>query len=287
MPWDLIKLNDGASIPSIAYGTWTLGNGDQATGHVDEAINVGFSHVDTAQSYRNEVEAGKAIKDSGLSRKDIFITTKYSGVDGLDIETSIQNSLDKLGVKYVDLYLIHHPRLAQPDIPTAWAKMEKLKDDGLVKSIGVSNFGVTELQTLINSAKVLPAANQILLHPYVYERQKEIIEFGNKHAGGPVDKPLQSIADRLNAKPEQVLLAWAKAKGVVVVTSSSKKERMEGYLDAGDLALTVEDIEAIDEAGAKGMRQMSARTFVRRVAVVALAAAAGFGACSFLGIDLL
>ncbi|EJF63952.1 Aldo/keto reductase [Dichomitus squalens LYAD-421 SS1] len=303
MPWDLIKLNDGTSIPSIAYGTWTLGNGDSTTEWVDQAISVGFSHVDTAQAYGNEQEAGKAIRESGLAREDIYVTTKFSGRDGLSIEDSIQNSLKNLGIKYVDLYLIHHPRLATPDIPTAWAKLEQLQKDGLAKSIGVSNFGIPELTILLNSAKIKPVANQILFHPYVLDRQLPIVEFGNAHGivsegystliplthqpGGPVDAPVNAIAKRLNAKPEQVLLAWAKAKGVVVVTSSTKKERLEGYLAAGDLPLTVEDIESIDEAGKKGAKGLAVRTFVRRAAVVALAAAVGFGVASFLGIDIL
>ncbi|KAI0635100.1 Aldo/keto reductase [Trametes polyzona] len=303
MPWDLIKLNDGTSIPSVAFGTWTLGGGAQATDYVEQAISVGFSHIDTAQAYRNEEEAGKAIRESGLPRKDIYITTKFSGRDGLDIETSIQNSLKFLGVDYVDLYLIHHPRLAQPDIPTAWAKLEKLKQDGLVKSIGVSNFGIPELQILLASAKVKPAANQILFHPYVHARQLPIVEFGRAHGivseaysvliplthqpGGPVDKPLGAIAARLSAKPEQVLLAWAKSKGVVVVTSSTKKERLEGYLAAGDLELTPADIASIDVAGAQGAHQQTVRAIVNRVAVVALAAAVGFGLCGYLGIDLI
>ncbi|KAI0674234.1 Aldo/keto reductase [Trametes maxima] len=303
MAWGEIKLNDGNSIPSVAFGTWTLGGGAQATDYVDQAISVGFSHIDTAQAYRNEAEAGKAIRESGLKREEIFITTKFSGRDGLDIETSIQNSLKYLGVDYVDLYLIHHPRLATPDIPTAWARLEKIKQDGLAKSIGVSNFGVRDLQILVNSAKIKPAANQILLHPYVHAQQLPIVEFGKAHGivseaysvliplthqkGGPVDKPLNAIASRLNAKPEQVLLAWAKAKGVVVVTSSTKKERLEGYLDAGDLELTVADIAAIDAAGAKGARQQTVRAFVKRAAVAGLAAAVAFGVCGYLGIDLI
>ncbi|KAI8986883.1 Aldo/keto reductase [Trametes punicea] len=299
MPWDLIKLNDGTSIPSIAYGTWTLGGGARATDYVEQAISVGFSHIDTAQAYRNEEEAGKAIRESGLAREDIYITTKFSGRDGLDIETSIHNSLKYLGVDYVDLYLIHSPRLAQPDIPTAWAKMEKLKKDGLVKSIGVSNFGVPELQTLLASANIKPAANQILFHPYVHAQQRPIVDFGKAHGivseaysvlipltrqpGGPVDKPVNAIASRLKAKPEQVLLAWAKSKGVVVVTSSTKKERLEGYLAAGDLELTTEDIALIDAAGVQGARYRKAREFASRLIFASLILAVYFGAYQYFG----
>ncbi|KAF7357252.1 Aldo/keto reductase [Mycena sanguinolenta] len=274
MPWDPRPLNDGREIPSIGFGTWKMGNGEAPITQVDQAISVGFSHVDTAQAYRNETEAGIAIRESGLERKEIFITTKYSGLDGLDIRTSINNSLKNLGVSYVDLYLIHHPRLAVPDIPTAWAEMEAIQAEGLVKSIGVSNFEVDHLAILLASAKVKPAANQILLHPYVYARQLPMLEYAAKHnivieaysalipittfPGGPVDAPL--------------LLAWTKAKGAVVITTqtdvirnstSSKKDRLLGYLNAGDLQLTADDILSIDVAGAKGPPY--ARRFARQL----------------------
>ncbi|KAJ7480661.1 Aldo/keto reductase [Mycena latifolia] len=286
MPWNAIQLNDGREIPSLGFGTWKMGNGDGPITQVDQAISVGFSHIDTAQAYRNEAEAGVAIRESGLSRKEIWITTKYSGLDGLDIKTSIQNSLKNLGVSYVDLYLIHHPRLAVPDIPTAWKEMEEIQAQGLVKSIGVSNFEVNDLAILLASAKVKPVANQILLHPYVYARQLPILEYAAKHKivieaysalipvtslpGGPVDAPVGAIAERLGVSNDQVLLAWTKAKGAVVVTTSSKKERLLGYLNAGDLALTSEDIAAIDAAGAKGAPLSPVKRFASRLAGIAL-----------------
>jgi len=270
MPWDLVKLNDGNEIPSIGFGTWKIPVGKVTTDQVDQAISVGFSHVDTAQAYRNETEAGLAIRESGIDRHDIFITTKYSGLNGLDIESSIHNSLKNLGVQYVDLYLIHHPRLAVPDIPTAWRKMEDLKNAGLAKSIGISNFNAEEVKILLASAKIKPAVNQILFHPYVYAQQVPILEMGAAHnivteayssltpvtsrRGGPVDKPLKKIGQRLRATGDQVLLAWAKAKGTVILTTSSKKSRLEGYLAAGDLVLTPDEIKSIDDAGARGAK---------------------------------
>jgi len=286
MPWDTKQLNDGRQIPSIGFGTWKIGNGDGPISQVDQAISLGFSHVDTAQSYRNEEEAGVAIRDSGLERKEIFITTKYSGLDGLDIKTSIKNSLKNLGVSYVDLYLIHHPRLATPDIPTAWKEMEDIQAQGLVKSIGVSNFEVNDLAILLASAKVRPVANQILLHPYVYARQAPLLAYAAKNQivieaysalipvtslpGGPVDAPVGAIATRLGVTNDQVLLAWAKAKGAVVVTTSTKKERLEGYLNAGDLVLTAVDIATIDAAGALGAPLSPVKRFARTLAGVAL-----------------
>ncbi|KAJ4474253.1 Aldo/keto reductase [Lentinula aciculospora] len=285
MPWEPVKLNSGHEMPTIAFGTWKLGNGAGPIDQVDQAISVGFSHIDTAQAYRNETEAGKAIHDSGLKRSEIFITTKYSGLNGLDIKTSIKNSLQNLGVNYVDLYLIHHPRLAVPDIPTAWKEMEKLKEQGVVKSIGVSNFGVNDLAVLLASTKIPPAANQILLHPYVYATQAPIIDYAKKHnitieaysaliplterPGGPVDVPVKELANKLNVAPEQVLLAWVKAKGAVVVTTSSKKDRLQRYLDAGDIALSDEEITAIDAAGASGSSTEASRKLFTGILIIA------------------
>jgi len=303
MPWEVKKFNDGNEIPGIGYGTAGIPLGDRSVDQIDQAISVGFSHIDTAQAYRNEAEAGKAILESGLGRDDVFITTKYSGTGGLDIETSIKNSLKNLGVQYVDLYLIHHPRLAVPDIPTVWRQIEAVKEAGLAKSIGVSNFQVKDLEILLAHAKITPAVNQILLHPYVYKQQTSIIEFSadkgivieayspliplTRNPGGPVDKPVKAAAKRLGVTEDQVLLAWAKAKGAVALTTSSKKERLEGYIKAGDLTLTEEEIKAIDHAGAKGARISTARTVVRRAAVVLLVGAVGLGVCSYLGIDIL
>ncbi|KAG2071186.1 Aldo/keto reductase [Suillus decipiens] len=219
MPWESIKLNSGQCffcglqtgtdygidmsghyIPSIAFGTWKTGNGQGPINQVKQALGNGFSHIDTAQAYKNEKETGVALEEIGLSRSDIFVTTKYSGTNGLDIPTSIRNSLNSLGVSDVDLYLVHAPRLAVPDIPTCWAQMEKVVEDGFAKSIGVSNFGVQDLETLLASAKIKPAVNQ----------------------------------------------------GAVVVTSSSKKERLQGYIAAGDIILSPDDIATIDAAGALG-----------------------------------
>ncbi|KAG2751771.1 Aldo/keto reductase [Suillus brevipes Sb2] len=268
MPWESIKLNSGYYIPSIGFGTWKTGSGQGPIDQVKQALENGYNHLDTAQNYRNEEETGVALKETGLSRSDVFVTTKYSGVDSLDVPTSIKNSLDKLGVSDVDLYLVHSPRLAVPDIPTCWAQMEKVKEDGLAKSIGISNFGVQHMETLMASAQIKPAVNQILLHPYVYQRQKPILEYAAKNGivieaysalipitqspGGPLDKPLNEIAAKFGATTEQILLAWTKAKGAVVVTASSKKTRLQGYIAAGDITLSPEDIAAIDAAGALG-----------------------------------
>jgi diketogulonate reductase-like aldo/keto reductase len=195
--------------------------------------------------YHNEEEVGQAIKASGLSRKELWITTKWSGVDGKDPRQSCDESLEMLGIKYIDLYLIHSPKLCGDDIKGKWKEMEKLHKEGKVKSIGVSkyvislpdmvtwdthrpSFGVDQLKELLRHAEIKPVVNQILLHPYVIKSTEPLLHFMLQHhivpegystlipltsrPGGPVDKPVNKIAERLGKKPEQVLLAWSKAK---------------------------------------------------------------------------
>ncbi|KAF5347718.1 hypothetical protein D9756_010309 [Leucocoprinus leucothites] len=253
MPWEDVVLNDGNKIPSIAFGTSSAGHGQQAIDQIEQAISLGFSHVDTAQWYRTEVEVGKAFRECGLAREEIYITTKYSGLHDLDIQTSFQNSLENLGVSYIDSYLIHDPKNAVPDIPTAWRQFEDFKEKGLAKSIGISNFAVPELQKLLSIAKIKPAVNQILFHPYVYAEQAPTVALCQAegivveafsslipithYSGGPVDILANKIAEAKSIAPEQVLLAWVKAKGVIPVTTSSKKDRLERYLDVGDIGM--------------------------------------------------
>ncbi|KAI8994197.1 Aldo/keto reductase [Trametes punicea] len=266
MPFGTVKLNDGNEMPVIAFGTGSKWKGQDVTDYVLQAIEAGFSHIDTAQWYKTEDSVGRAIHESALDRSELFITTKWSG--GTSISEAIHNSLDQLGLKQVDLYLIHNPSNVK-DMEKDWREFEKIKETGLSKSIGVSNFKLQQLQELMKVAKVKPAVNQILFHPYNYAENKELLEFSAKHGivteaysslqpitrypGGPVDKPVNAAAKRLNATPVQVLLSWVRSKGVAIVTTSASKEHLEEYLETADLPpLTEEEIAAIDEAGAKG-----------------------------------
>ncbi|KAG0706973.1 NADP-dependent oxidoreductase domain-containing protein [Suillus ampliporus] len=297
MPWDLIRLNSGHLIPSLAYGTGSLGSGQGAIDQLTQALDTGFYHIDTAQLYRNEAEVGIALGELGLELSEVFVTTKYSGLNELDIPTSIRNSLNYLNTSYVNLYLIHNPKLAVPDIPTVWAQMEKVQEEGLARSIGVSNFNEKQLEILLSSAKIKPVINQIYLQPYNYQQQSPTLEYAAKHdivieaygaltpvtrePGGPVDAPLNEIATRLGATVDQVLLAWIKAKGAVAVTTSSKKSRLQSYLSAGDLELSAEDIKAIDIAGAIGEKQITVRHGLRKLGVGVLIGIVILVACSY------
>ncbi|EKM51540.1 uncharacterized protein PHACADRAFT_261742 [Phanerochaete carnosa HHB-10118-sp] len=266
MPFGAVKLNDGSEMPTIAYGTGSKWKGHEMTQFIEQAIDVGFSHIDSAQWYGTEGNVGAAIKESGLARSELFITTKYSGTG--TAPEAIQASLEKLGLKYVDLYLIHNPR-SVGNVAKVWSQFEKFKEAGYAKSIGVSNFQLDQLKSLLTVANIVPAVNQIFLNPYNFAENKALLEFSKKHGivteaysslapitrypGGPVDEPVNAAAKRLGAMPTQVILSWVRSKGVAIVTTSSTKAHMKEYLDTADLPpLTEEEIAAIDEAGKNG-----------------------------------
>ncbi|KAJ3895294.1 2,5-diketo-D-gluconic acid reductase [Lentinula edodes] len=268
MPLEPILLNDGNKIPAIAYGTGSKMKYHDITQYIEQAIELGFSHIDTAAFYQTEKYVGKAIKESGLARSELYITTKYPR--DVPIQKSVKESLANLGLQYLDLYLIHQP-LFIPDIVKAWKDFEKVQQDGLAKSIGISNVvDVQQLEDLIKHSEVKPAVNQIELHPYNYYKMKPIMDVCAKHKivveaysslspittypGGPVDVPLKAAAQRIGATPTQVVFLWVKAKGAVIVTTSTTKAHMEEYLAVSDLPadLTKEEVADIDAAGAKG-----------------------------------
>ncbi|KAJ6611434.1 Aldo/keto reductase [Mycena sp. CBHHK59/15] len=265
MPFETVTLNDGYKMPSIAYGTGSVWKGKDVTQYCHQALETGFSHLDTAQAYNTEETLGQAIRESGLARSDLYITSKYARGE---IQLAVRASLYQLKMQYLDLYLIHSPHFV-PDIDAAWKQFERIKEDGLSRSIGVSNFTLEQLQSLVKSAKILPAVNQISFNPYNYAQNKALLGYSAKHGivieaysslapitktpGGPVDAPVAAAAKRLGITPTQVILLWVKSKGVVIVTTSSSKAHLEEYMAVGDLPpLTEEEIAAIDEAGAKG-----------------------------------
>ncbi|KAJ6504600.1 NADP-dependent oxidoreductase domain-containing protein [Mycena vitilis] len=291
MPFGTVNLNDGNKIPAIAFGTGTALKGKDVTYFCQQAIESGFAHIDTAQGESPAAAAqaqsqllthiaqptgqkkvkpptetvGQAIKDSGLPRSDLYITSKYQHGE---IQMSVRASLYLLKLQYLDLYLIHHPSFV-PDLEAGWKQFERIKDDGLAKSIGVSNFTLEQLQTVVKTARILPAVNQISFNPYNYAQNKPLLEYSAKHGivteaysslapitrfpGGPVDAPVAVAAKRLGITPTQVILLWVQSKGVVIVTTSSNKGRLEEYIQVGDQPpLTDDEIAAIDAAGAQG-----------------------------------
>ncbi|KAG1839925.1 NADP-dependent oxidoreductase domain-containing protein [Suillus subluteus] len=261
-----VTLNDGNEFPIIAFGTGSTMKFKDVTDYVGQAIENGFSHIDTAQFYQTETYVGLAIKESGLPRSSLYITTKYS-LSGSP-RKAIQQSLNKIGLSYVDLYLVHSPG-ALSDFESGWQEFEKMKKDGLTRSIGVSNFTLEDLQKLSKTAVTKPAVNQISFHPYNYASHKALLVYCAKQSimveaygslnsitqnpGGPVDAVVNAAAKRIGATPNQVIFSWVRSKGVAIVTTSRSKERLQEYLAVEDLPpLTAEEIAAIDDAGAKG-----------------------------------
>jgi len=270
-------LNDGSQIPSLAFGTGTALSRKDAAEFVRVAIENNVTHLDGAQMYNNEDTLGAGIKASGKPRSKLFVVTKLNILQpGQTVKESLKGSLTKLGLDYVDLFLIHTPAQVrrEKNLSQWWEGMEEVKQAGLAKSIGVSNFNVEDLTVILETAKVVPSVNQIEFHPYVYKAAEPIHKFCQEHGifiesyggltpivrvkDGPLDPVLASIRERLEktrgqtVSTGQVLTKWILAKNAVAVTTTSKASRVQEFLDTEHVPdLTAEEVDAIDAAGAK------------------------------------
>ncbi|KAF8579885.1 Aldo/keto reductase [Ramaria rubella] len=266
-------LSNGVQIPWIGFGIGTALKGRDVEASVTLAVESGFRHVDGAQGYRNEDSLGRAI--AKFPRDSLFVTTKLTKLNpGESVRESLLKSLKRLGVQYVDLWLIHTPAHHVGMLKEVWMACEEVYREGLVRSIGVSNFTIKHLQEILEVATVKPHVNQIEFHPYVLQASKPLLEFHKQHgivtesygglapitsnAGGPVVSVLmmvQEAVEKRSGSPvtqAQILIKWLEAKGVAVVTTSSKESRLKEYLNSEYVPiLTPEEIEAIDTAGAK------------------------------------
>ncbi|KAF8969856.1 NADP-dependent oxidoreductase domain-containing protein [Flammula alnicola] len=259
-------LNTGAKIPWLGFGTGTALYKKDATDLVRLAIDNGVTHLDGAQMYENEDSLGAGIRASGKPRSELFVTTKLRGLaPGVTVKQSLKESLAKLGLEYVDLFLIHDPTSAPAgELANWWKGLEEVYHEGLAKAIGVSNFKVEDLQIILESGKVIPAANQIELHPYVWKAAEPIVKLSQEKGiviEWPLDPVIAVIRERLektrgkSVSAGQVLTKWLLQKDVVVVTTSTKAERIQEFLDAEN------EIQAIDEGGSK----LHKRIFMRHV----------------------
>jgi 2,5-diketo-D-gluconate reductase A len=253
-----ITLNDGHEIPQLGFGVFQIPPEDTATAAA-EALKVGYRHIDTAEMYRNERGVGDAIRASGLSRDEIFITSKlnngYHRPD--DARTAFAQTLSELGSDYVDLFLIHWPlpTLYDGDFVSTWKTLEEFKQEGRARSIGVSNFQVAHLQRLADETEITPAVNQIELHPYLLN--DEVRTYGEQHGiateawspiaqGAVLDDPvITAIADRLDRSPAQVVLRWHIQRNSIVFPKSTTPSRIEENLHLFDFELDSDDIGSI------------------------------------------
>lgn len=258
-------LNNSYEIPTIGFGTWQTPEGDVAYQSVLDALEAGYRHIDTAAIYGNEISVGKAIKDSNLKREDIFLTSKLwnSNHSYEKAKDAIKESLVKLDVDYLDLYLIHWPNPKeyrdnwQEANAEAWLAMEEAVEEGLIKSIGVSNFHPHHLDALLESAHIKPVVNQIYLSPS--DQQKEIVEYNKKHnilsqAYSPLgtgtilnDEELKEIANKYNKSVAQLAIRWSLQKGFNPLPKSVNKSRIYENIDVFDFEISAEDMSRIDQ----------------------------------------
>jgi len=245
-------LNDGNQLPLLGLGVWQVSDGPECVNAVRWALELGYRHIDTAQAYGNEQSVGKALRESGVAREDVFITTKfYPG--HRDPAAEAERSLRRLNVDQVDLYIIHWPQGG----PTwAWPGMERARELGYARSIGVSNFSAEELEQASAAGSVKPAVNQVQFSPFEYRRGlldactatgvtlEAYSPLGTgRHLG---QETVTQIADHLGRTPAQVLLRWCIQHDVPVIPKSTHRERIDENAQIFDFELTDEDMAALD-----------------------------------------
>jgi 2,5-diketo-D-gluconate reductase A len=251
-----VILNNGLEMPILGFGVFQVTDPKECETSVLNAIETGYRLIDTAASYMNEVAVGNAIKNSGVARKDLFITTKLWVQDAgyENTKKAFEKSLNKLQLDYLDLYLIHQP---YGDVHGSWRAMEELYKSGKVKIIGVSNFQPDRVMDLITFNEVAPAVNQIETHPFYQQIDTQKFLNENKvqiESWGPFaegknnlfrNELLQSIANRYKKSIAQVVLRWLTQRGVVAIPKSVKKERITENFNIFDFELSSEDMAAI------------------------------------------
>jgi 2,5-diketo-D-gluconate reductase A len=251
-----ITLNNGIEIPQLGFGTYQIPP-KQTRAATLTALEVGYRHIDTAEMYRNERAVGQAVRDSGLDRADVFVTSKlnngYHAHD--DALKAFDRTLAELDLGYVDLFLIHWPLPRVGDFVETWRAMEEMARSGRVRAIGVSNFQTHHLQRLLDETDTVPAVNQVEVHPYLV--QDEVRAFGAEHgiateAWAPIargkvtdDPTIGAIAERVGRTPAQITLRWHLQRGDIVFPKSVTRSRVEENFDVFGFELTGDDVAAI------------------------------------------
>jgi 2,5-diketo-D-gluconate reductase A len=253
-----LRLADGNEIPLLGLGVWQIPDGPSCVKAVRWALELGYRHIDTAQSYGNEESVGQALREAGLPRDEIFITTKFYP-SGRDPAAEIEQSLKRLGLDYVDLYLVHWPRRGAT---WAWPGMQQAHERGHARSIGVSNFHADELREVLATASIPPVVNQVELSPFKYRRA--LIDSGRElsvafEAYSPLgtgthlkSEAIKRIAAGVGRTPAQVLLRWCLQHDLVVLPKSAHRERIEENSQIFDFTLSeaeMAELDALDRTG--------------------------------------
>jgi 2,5-diketo-D-gluconate reductase A len=255
-----VTLNNGVKMPQFGLGVYQVEDGAEVEQAVTAAIDAGYRHIDTAALYGNEIGVGNAVKKSSVPREELFITTKLWNTDqGYDLALdAFEGSLEKLGLDYVDLYLIHWPSPHRGLYVETWRAFEELYAQGRVKAIGVSNFHPEHLDVLLEQATIVPMVNQVELHPYL--QQREIVAYDKAHdihteswspigggGGSLLDDPIFAvIGDVYGKSPAQVVIRWHIQHGFIVIPKSSNPTRIAQNVDVFDFELSDTDMAAID-----------------------------------------
>lgn len=262
MTQKIIEFYNGNSIPALGLGTFRVENNDECREAVKHAIISGYRHIDTAQTYHNEEKVGQGIKEgleaTGLNREDLFITTKLWMTDygRENVQSAYEASLERLGLDYVDLYLIHWPGQDKDLITETWKAMEDLYNEGKIKNIGVSNFHVHHLESLLQEASIKPVINQIECHPYLtqkelrayLEAQKIVAQSWSPLMNGQIleDEVVKEIANELGKTPAQVIIRWNIDENIVVIPKSVTPSRIEENLNVFDFELSEDQLSRLN-----------------------------------------
>ncbi|MFQ5883770.1 MAG: aldo/keto reductase [Thermoplasmata archaeon] len=258
-----VRLNNGIEMPIFGLGTFQAERGRETREAILDAFDAGYRLIDTAAMYGNEEDVGRAVRECGIPREEIFVTTKLWNDDhGYDRTiAAFGKSLRKLGLSYIDLYLIHWPveglRLE------SWKALETLQEDGKCRSIGVSNYMIWHLEELLKYSSTVPVVNQVEFNPFLY--QKDLLEFCHSHnirleAYSPLtkghrlnDPKLAAIASTYSKTPAQILIRWVLQRDIIVIPKSSRKERIYENADVFDFEISQVDMEALDSLN-EGLR---------------------------------
>ena len=258
---EAIRLNDGNSMPGFGLGVYKAKAGEETYSTVMTALELGYRMIDTAAFYNNEEDVGKAVRDSGIPRNEIFIATKLWPQYFNNAETEFNESYNKLGLDYIDLYMLHWPGLDEKLRYSAWETILKYKEKGMIRSAGVSNFLAEQLEEMTQKTGVTPVNNQVELHPW--NQQREVRKYCQENgitvtAWGPIfhghlnEEPVMAeIGQKYGKSPAQVTLRWHIQNGVIAIPKSSNKERLTENILLFDFSLLPEDMELIDSLDGK------------------------------------
>jgi 2,5-diketo-D-gluconate reductase A len=256
VPQDAATLASGARMPLLGFGTWQI-KGGTATAAVRTALRAGYRHLDTATVYGNEKQVGAGLADSGVPRADVFVTTKCPPRNAGREHDTLRTSLDALGTDHVDLWLIHWPGGDRADVGI-WRAFVEARDQGLSRSIGVSNYSLDQVDELTKETGETPAVNQVEWSPLLFDRavldghreRGMVLEGYSALRGGTLDHPvITAVAERHGRSTAQVIIRWHLQHGVVVIPKSAKEERIVANAQVADLTLSGDDMAEIDALG--------------------------------------